>query len=68
MHEAKQRVKESRIEQLEIQIADTLLNIAIYKKVYEKFNKAEDEAFLAAEVEKLARFETALEVVKGGDW
>lgn len=68
MNEAKQKVKENRNAQLEIQIADTLLNIAIYKKVYEQFEKEEDRLALVQEQEKLVRFQTAIGVVNGGDW
>lgn len=68
MEEAKQKVRENRIAQLELQIADALLNIAIYKAVCEKFQREEDRQVLAAEQEKLIRFETAMEVVRGGDW
>lgn len=68
MEEAKKKVMENRIAQLEIQISDTLLNIAIYKTVCERFQREEDRQALAVEQEKLIRFETAMEVVREGDW
>lgn len=68
LKETKQKVKESRIGQLEIQIANTLLNIAIYKKVYEQFQREEDRLVITQEQEKLIRFQTALDVTDGGDW
>lgn len=63
MSEAEKSVLEQRRSYLEHQMADAKLSVAIYKVMYEKFQKEEDRRAYEQELEKVERFETALHVV-----
>jgi hypothetical protein len=60
----KEKVREQRINQIEVQIADIQISIAIYEKLVERFNSKEDQQLLETEKRKLERNLLAFEATK----
>lgn len=64
MNEVEKNVLDQRRSYLEHQLADAKLSVAIYQGMYSKFEKEEDRRAYEQELEKVSRFETALDIVE----